>query len=237
MINHDLFCLKGLILPWSGLGHPAGRLKNFRASQRPDSRLCCSSSSPSSRAWQIRSNPDIVLAKPRIQFGLHRPFDWAAWRNSFAGSFICVHGLDTHTKQSRPVKDNIEEVTHISSFATYVTSVHWRSSGTGVVGAPSCSGDIATPVALQALPKFLPAYVMLCTLLGIPDFPHQECQPNRKRDKLRELCIYSKQVTMNNKGLEGQKGRPGRGQPAVLWRIHQICHGRFTAVYIYVSIS
>lgn len=92
-------------------------------------------------------------------------------------------------------------------------------------------------LSLASPPKFLPAYVMFCTLLGIPDFPHQECQPNRKRDKLRELCIYSKQVTMNNKGLEGQKGQPGRGQPAVLWRIHQICQGLFTPVYIYVSIS
>lgn len=146
MINHDLFCLKGLILPWSGLGHPAGRLQIFRGWQRADSRLCCSSSSPSSRAWQIRSNPDIVLAKPPIQFGLHRPFDWAAWRNSFAGSFICVLGLDTHTKQSKAVKDNIEEVTHISSFATYVTSVHWPSSGAAAGHCNACR--------LQALQNF-----------------------------------------------------------------------------------
>lgn len=49
-------------------------------------------------------------------------------RNSFSGSFICVHGLNTHLKQSRPVKDNIEEVTYISSLAAYVIAVWWSFS-------------------------------------------------------------------------------------------------------------
>lgn len=59
-------------------------------------------------------------------------------------------------------------------------------------------------------PKCLPAYVMFCTSLGILDFPHQECQLNRKRRKLRELSIHSKQLTMNNKANQ-----------LVLWIIHQ----------------
>lgn len=95
------------------------------------------------------------------------------------------------------------------------------SVGPGVIGADSCSGDIALTVAASYL-KFLPAYVMFCTLLGILDFPHQECQLNRKRDKLRELSIPSKQVTMNNKEREKKSDS---SQTTVLWMIHHFYGG------------
>lgn len=69
-------------------------------------------------------------------------------------------------------------------------------------------------------PKFLPVDVMFCTSLGILDFPLQECQLNRKRGKLRELSMHSKQLTMNNKAKN-----PDSSQRVVLWIIHQRCIG------------
>lgn len=72
------------------------------------------------------------------------------------------------------------------------------SFGTAVIGEILAGGTLQR-LWLQVFKKFLPAYVMFCSLLGILDFPHQECQLNRKSDKLRELSMHSKQVTMNNK--------------------------------------
>lgn len=68
-------------------------------------------------------------------------------------------------------------------------------------------------------PKFLPAYVMFCASLGILDFPRQECHLNRKRGKLRELSMHSKQLTMNN----NKKKKSDSTKPVVLWIIHQFC--------------
>lgn len=49
MVNHFVLP-KGSHSPRPGLKHPASRLQILRGSQRPNSTLCCSSSSPSSRA-------------------------------------------------------------------------------------------------------------------------------------------------------------------------------------------
>lgn len=65
--------------------------------------------------------------------------------------------------------------------------------GAGAAADPR-GGNIAATVAASR-PKYLPEYVMLCTLLGILDFPQQECQPNRKRQTKR---AFSPQKTSNN---------------------------------------
>lgn len=121
-------------------------------------------------------------------------------------------------KQSEAVKDNIEEVTHISRSAAYVISVF--SSG--------LRGNIAATVAASR-PKYLPEYVMLCTLLGILDFPRQECQLNRKRDQLRELSLHRRQGTMENKDGERRQpaSRPGHNSSALSFKrtpVYLWCH-------------
>ena len=56
--------------------------------------------------------------------------------HSYAGSAVCVHGLGTHVKQSLPVKDNIEEVTHILSFALLHVIPGFMCSFAGVMELP-----------------------------------------------------------------------------------------------------
>ena len=72
------FPLQGLVFLCQVLLHPARSLQTFRGSQRPYSPPCCFSSSPSSRAQQICSDPHIVRTKPHIKLALLRPFHWAA---------------------------------------------------------------------------------------------------------------------------------------------------------------
>lgn len=98
--------------------------------------------------------------------------------------------------------------------------------GAGAAADPR-AGNIAATVAASR-PKYLPEYVMPCTLLGILDFPQQECQLNRKRDKLRALSLRRRQATMGNK--DGEKRRPAsspghnssalcfKRTPVYLWR-------------------
>lgn len=186
MITHFI-SLQGLVVLGQVLLHPARGFQTF--SQRPHSPLCCSSSSPSSRAWQSCSNPCIVWAKPHIKFALHKPFHWAAAGIPLLGH-LSVYMVWTHiwnkASQSRIILRKLHtfQVLQHMSFLFHALLALERLvqiHATGTLQSCSCERSKISPCICNVL-NFI---------MNSGFSPHQECQLNRKRKTLRELSMHS----------------------------------------------